>query len=284
VTTDTKAIAPSPVGRDWQLASRWRRSHRPPWALWALCASFTGLNLLLLHVNWRTESPAGATSGVTEVASGLAYLILSSIGLAVAVRTSRHGIGWVFLAASLALALGALASEYATYAVLTNPGSLPAPRALAWLGAWAWWAGAGFGLTFGLLLYPNNALPSPRWRPVAWAASANLLVLALLHAFAPGPLDGEYAMVVNPLGVDAATGLLRPMREIGWILLAGNGIVGIASIVVRLRSARARDRGQLWWMVVSGGTAVVAATLWGLTGAGDDGDRKSTRLNSSHNR
>lgn len=271
MTTDTKAIAKSPVGHAWPFGSGVLQRHRLAWALWTLCVLFTLLNVVLLHLNWRTESPVGATSGVTEVASGVAYFILSTIGFAVVVRASRHGIGWVFLAASVALALGALASEYATYSLLTDPGSLPAPRPVAWLGAWAWWAGAGFGLTFGLLLFPNNALPSPRWRPVAWAASINVVLLALLHALTPGPLDGEFAMVVNPVGVDPASRLFRPMREIGWLLLAANGVVGMASLMVRLRLARRRERGQLWWMLVSGGTAVVAATLWGLTGAGDDG-------------
>jgi hypothetical protein len=41
---------------------------------------------------------------------------------------------------------------------------------VAWVSDWMWTTGAIPLLTFGLLLFPDGHLPSPRWRPVAWLA------------------------------------------------------------------------------------------------------------------
>jgi hypothetical protein len=44
--------------------------------------------------------------------------------------------GWLFLAAGLALGLNAFAGPYGLHAVRVAPGSLPAGRAVAWLSNW----------------------------------------------------------------------------------------------------------------------------------------------------
>jgi hypothetical protein len=70
---------------------------------------------------------------------------------------------------SIGLSWGAahFTSEYATYALLAAPGSLPTAEAAAWIYSWVWVPGLGF-IVFLALLFPSGRLPSPRWRPFAW--------------------------------------------------------------------------------------------------------------------
>ncbi len=131
-----------------------------------LCVLMTGGNLLLMAYNWRTQGSAGLGNSL-EVASAIAYASLAAVGSAMILRRPHNLVGWVFLVSGTLLAGSALASEYRTYGVLTDPGALPAVRWVTWAGAWGWWAGASFGVTFGLMLYPDGVLPSPRWRVVA---------------------------------------------------------------------------------------------------------------------
>jgi hypothetical protein len=51
-----------------------------------------------------------------------------AVGDLVAPRRHRNPEGWFFLASAACLAL-----EYATYGLITDPGSLPAAKAMAWV-------------------------------------------------------------------------------------------------------------------------------------------------------
>ena len=60
-----------------------------------------------------------------------------------------------------------------------------------WVVDWVWMAGIGPVATFGLLLFPDGRLPSPRWRAFAWfAAAANVLTVASI-ALQPGRVRGH---------------------------------------------------------------------------------------------
>lgn len=230
----------------------------------ALCLVFTVANLSLLVLNRHTPSSNGFP-GVVEVVTAVAYAAVAGVGTLMLNSRPSKLVGRVFLVSGLLLAASAFASEYGTYGVLNDPGSLPGVRLVTWAGAWGWWAGAGLGLTFGLLLYPDGALPSSRWRAVAGLAAANLVVLILLHALTPGALAGEYSPVVNPVGAGRGT-VLRSLRDMAWLLLAANILVAIAALLTRARTAGADQRRQLRWLVVPAVVAVFAAALWGLSG------------------
>jgi hypothetical protein len=114
---------------------------------------------------------------------------------------SRNAIGWIFSAIALLAFTGQLASEYATYAFATQPGSLPGAILAAWYGSWPWWLVLALALVFTPLLFPTGRLLSPRWRPVAWlagAATAALTVLTALQANL-GTIGGQ--VIANPIAV-----------------------------------------------------------------------------------
>jgi hypothetical protein len=124
----------------------------------------------------------------------------------------------------------------------------------------------GLSLWFWLLLlFPTGHLPSPRWRAVAWLygllALPGIGSLALLPGAQPGGFF-ELGPIPNPLGLEAAAAVLRPVNATAQVV--ATALVGVAavSIVMRLRRARGVERQQLKWLAYA---AVVLAGYYLLT-------------------
>lgn len=111
------------------------------------------------------------------------------VGLVLAVRRPGHRIGWLFIAMGLLAAVTAFVSEYALYAYVTAPGSLPAAAWLAWAASWTWPLILP-ALAVLLLLFPDGRLPSPRWRVVPWLLGVSfggVTIWTMLHPAAMDP-------------------------------------------------------------------------------------------------
>jgi len=210
------------------------------WSLAALGVVIAGLAYILELVNGhRLPSPASGTIVV------IAFLI---VGALIASRRPRNPLGWLYLTAAILIAFGGrtnLADQYAEYALVTRPGSLPAPEWVLWSGTLL--LGIGFyGLvTFGLLFFPDGKLPSPRWRPVAIAVIVALVVSGASGSFAPGPMlpfDVE-----NPAGIAVLPELSRPALVVSLLIVVLPFIACVASVFARFRSATGRARQQLKW-------------------------------------
>ena len=130
------------------------------WSLLALALLFGALGCVLLFVN--DHSPSGGTWYT------LAFLAFLMVGVVISSHRTRNPIGWMFCVIGLANSLWFFAHEYAIYALVTRPGILPGGVWLAWLQGWTAFIIWSL-MFFSLLLFPTGRLPSPRWRPVAWA-------------------------------------------------------------------------------------------------------------------
>jgi hypothetical protein len=217
---------------------------RPPQLAARLAWPACGLTLALLAAGLLL--PADTPAGVVDLAP-IAVLAAANtvVGALIAARRPEHPIGWLLLASGVLLSIGLFAGQYAYYALVTRPGSLPFGQAMLWLAGWP--NSAGFGLVvFLLLLFPTGRLLSPGWRPVARFATAVYVANVVGYAFAPGPQT--FDALANPLGIEAFAGAVAAVLQ---AVAVGLGLVSlvaaVASLVLRLRRAKGVERLQLKW-------------------------------------
>src|SRR3712207_4346435 len=109
------------------------------WLAWSMCAlslALTVLSLLLLYLN---HSNPDAHIFEHWLDSSLFAIGFSTVGAVIASRSLPDNlIGWLFCIVGFVFAVVHFASEYAIYALLAAPGSLPAGEAAAWISSWLW--------------------------------------------------------------------------------------------------------------------------------------------------
>jgi hypothetical protein len=218
-----------------------------PWVavvLWLVVGLLTGCTITLRVV---TQTGAFGEPWYLAALGDLAFFMLPTVGLVIAVRRPQLVFGWLMLVAALAFAGGELAHGYATQALL-HPGTLPGGMTAAFFQALQL---IGFVvLPLLLLLFPDGRLPTPRWTPLAWAAV--MVPAAMLPALVLTPglmLDGVPASR-NPFGLQALQGtdIVGPLFAVWYLIL----LLALASLLLRFRRARGEQRQQLKWVVFGG--------------------------------
>ena len=227
---------------------------RSAWLLAGLALLLLTLGLVLEAANGPLPRPDDESWTLVALATGLPV-----IGALVATHQPGNAIGWIFLGVGFASGLATFTYSYGLYAVVTNPGGLPFGTAAVWLGAWVWLLGFTPMVTFGLLLFPDGHIPSPRWRPILWAAVAALL-LRLASIFLPGPM-GTRPSHPNPLGIPGARPLLLLADGIGFGLFTIAAVGSATSLVVRFRRAQGKQRQQLKWLAYAVAVLVAAIAI-----------------------
>jgi hypothetical protein len=225
------------------------------WLAWSTCALslvLIALSLLLLVLTW---SRAGVYVFDYWVENAMVAVVSSTVGSVVASRRPDHPIGWLFCAIGLIGAARPLAAEYATYALLVEPGGLSGGAVLAWIAAWMWVPHLGLMMFLGLL-FPDGRLPSARWRPFAWFVVIAVFVGTIATAFSPGPLAG-LAPIENPFGIEGLKRLVGEARALVWALV----VVVAISMLVRLHRARGIERQQLKWFAYAAAVATIGGLL-----------------------
>jgi signal transduction histidine kinase len=216
-----------------------RAATRLAWSLWALSLTLTALSLLLLalirsHPNthifdWWFNN----TLVVVDV----------TVGAIVASRRPENPVGWLICLSGLAVSIGHFTSQYAIYALLAQPDSLPAGEALAWMASWLLPIYVGLQV-FYLLLFPTGRLPSRRWRSVAWLTVAFVLMGVILSAFSSDAYLGSLGPIRNPRGIEGLTDVYKAVLYTMAPLLFGAAAL---SLFMRLRWAAGVERQQLKW-------------------------------------
>ena len=237
-------------------------SHRAAsWLAWSLCAfslALTALSLLLLALN-RSEPNVLLYDYWAE--STLGALTFSTVGAFVASRRPENPIGWIFCALGLYGGVGHFAGQYAIYAILARPDSLPGGPALGWIHTWSYVPAIGL-LVFLFLLFPDGRLVSGRWRWVAWFTVAALTLTTIWEALRPATLFG-LGPIRNPLGMQIATGTLQSaLNLVTGVLMAAVGLIAAASMFVRLRRAEGVERQQIKWFAYAAAVLVFSLILY----------------------
>ena len=201
---------------------------------------------------------AGANGSFQQDPTNQAMLLLGFsafmvVGALIVAHRPGNAIGWIFSAIALLAFTGQLANEYATYAYVTRPGSLPGAILAAWYASWSWFVVVALALVFTPLLFPTGRLLSPRWRPVAWLAGVTTVALTVLGALQANlDLVGDQ-VIANPIGIAAVENPEVSAVGAGLLILLVLVIaVAFASLVIRFRRSRGAERQQLKWFSYAG--------------------------------
>ncbi len=234
-------------------------SRRATWLAWSMCvvAATAMAGTIALDV-------ATSALDVFTILGPPSVLAFSVVGALIASRRPDNPIGWILCAVGLSFALGSLSGEYAPYALLTEPGSLPGGDVMAWLSVWIWPPGIILVLTYLLLLFPDGKLPSRRWRPVLWLAAVALVLTVIPVALAAWPIRGPILANISeeaPAESSTAFKAAYDIQVAGVLLMFILGIASAASLVIRFRRATGDERAQLKWFAYAGAflVAVVIA-------------------------
>ena len=235
------------------------------WIAWSVCAlslTLTALSLLLWALNLTLSVARIYDYWHENTVLAVSFSILGAI---IASRLPANPLGWLFCAAASIIAVAYLSAEYAIYALVARPDSLPAGEALAWLASWVWIPSIGC-VVLSLLLFPNGRLPSSRWRWLAWLSVLVTIAGAVWVALSPGAI-GNLGSIRNPLGIEGLPDGYKPVQTIIFALLF---VAAVSTLVLRLRRARGIERQQIKWpaytAVVATGSSVLEYTISEATG------------------
>jgi branched-subunit amino acid transport protein len=242
-------------------------SRTTAWVAVSVCSaslSLMAFALVLIVLGWSTPLPKGWSPWRDQAVTLVGFLGAPVLGTLIASRRPGNLYGWLWLGLGLSFACSQVAEPYAAYALVVQPGSLPAPRTVNTVLA-SGWALMVTLIPFVLLQFPTGCLPSRRWRFLAWVVLAAGAALLPLGVFSPG--EGGFAPVENPLAVGGIVGkAIMTIESPVVMVILGAIILSALSLVVRYRSANGVERQQLKWFALAalliGGTIV--ADLLGL--------------------
>jgi signal transduction histidine kinase len=190
--------------------------------------------------------------GVTPlVVAPVLFAASPAMGALILLRAGSHRIGWMLELIGILLLLMTSSGDYAAYALVLHPGSLPFGNVAVILDGSIWVIGL---FLFGVMLpltFPSGHLMSNRWLiPIV----LSLLYFALVvpgNAFLPGHPVGGYPQISNPIGWPGHADLMNALQT--FSLLPGIGwVVGVvAAVIVRFRRSLGVERQQLKWFMFS---------------------------------
>ena len=227
------------------------------WSLWALSIALTVSSLLLLVLHFSHSDVPLYPFWAEDVLIAVGF---STVGAVIVPRSSpKNSIGWLFCVMGLSFGVLSFSGEYAIYALLVAPGSLPAGEAAAWILSWSWVLCLGL-VVFMCLLFPDGRLPSRRWRWFAWLSLLLILVGAISQALSPEVLSSGVRGIYNPLGVE---GMPNPWKlwKLVQTLLFTLMFISAASLFVRRWRASGVERQQLKWFTYTATLAISGAIL-----------------------
>lgn len=245
---------------------KWPSARRTAWALGGatLC---TAAGAATLGVLARATPRPSWHPWWLLVFETLTGVLLAVLGLLVAARRPRNPAGWLLLAAGLGGSIDLLVLAYGIYAV---PRGLPGGVHAMWARDWIFVL-YSLPIMFLFLLFPDGRLPSPRWRFGAWYVAACGCLMALIGAFMPGALGGDYAYfpwLSNPVGIPALAFLTENVVAVSLIVHLPAFVLSVVSLLFRYRRSTGVARRQMKWVAwgVLASALLVAAHILLLDG------------------
>ncbi len=230
-----------------------RTATRLAWSLWTLTVTLTALSLLLLVLILSHPN-----THIFEWWLGNSLVVIDvTVGAIVASHRPENPVGWLLCLSGVAVSTDSFAAQYAIYALLAQPNSLPAGEAMAWIASWLLPIIIGLQV-FYLVLFPTGRLPSRRWRLLTWLTVAFVVAGVISSAFSSGALIGALGPIRNPLGIEGFTSVYKAVLYTMAPLLYGAVAFSLFS---RLRRATGVERQQLKWFAFAAATFAIGVVL-----------------------
>jgi hypothetical protein len=177
-------------------------------------------------------------------------------------------VGWVFLAAGLAIGIQAFSYGYGEYGLVYRPGALPGASLLAWAGEVAWLPQLVLATMFLFLLFPDGRLPSRRWRWVVGLGAAGALLVETSIVFAPTLYS--HPKLRAPLAGLVPESVLNILANVGTIVALPAMLLALASVGVRYRHADRVGRQQIKWFAYAAVAFFTAQMVFNVFELGQD--------------
>jgi signal transduction histidine kinase len=239
---------------------------RLPWVIWAFAIAVEVATFSLGLVNRSIqEDPFFLNVALVMIAG------YTTVGALIASRTAGNPIGWLLMALGIGFLFAGATDEYLQFALTRGMEDRPITVAMGWLTNWLFLFVA-LPVPWILLLFPDGALPSRRWRPVAVAIAvlSGLVLLAVI--LNPGEIDIDapagVATPMNPTGVPALRDAIDVVFNIGGFGLLGLGFLTVVALVLRYRRSAGDERQQMRWFVAAVSLAASLLLLGMVTGWG----------------
>jgi uncharacterized membrane protein YhdT len=158
----------------------------------------------------------------------------------------------------LVISIGYFCAEYAIYALLAQPDSLPAGEAMAWIVSWVLPILNGLQV-FYILLFPTGRLPSRRWRWLGWLTVIFVVVGVVLAAFSSGALLGILGPIQNPLGIEGFSSIYY--KAVLFTMASLLTLAAALAVFIRLRRAIGVERQQIKWFAYAAAAYASAGIL-----------------------
>jgi hypothetical protein len=195
---------------------------------------------------------------------------LATIGALILAKQPDNRVGWLFLIASLGVAISTASFNYVSLSQVHFDLTLPGTVFFAWVSSWIMIPTLIGMVIFVPMLFPTGHVPSPRWRPVAVFGLIGLLATSVGSALVAGPLDS--IGVDNPFGVAVPHPLIDILGAVDTI----SGVIlfslTVASVVYRYRHGSALERLQLRWFAFPAVVGIVLLGISSIVNVGPVGD------------
>ena len=216
------------------------------------------------------NNPAvGWADVLSTIAQGAAMVGVGVVGWLIASRRPQNPIGWIYLGCWFGGGALALANTYGRWATVTHPGA-PVGEAAVWVLNWVWVPVIGTLETYPLLLFPDGHLPTPRWRKVAWATGAVIVLWSVSFALSGADYsDAQSRSADNPYVSDSIVGFFDIGKNVLAVAFVFLVAAIVASLVIRFRRGNELERAQLKWLILAGVVSVLFLLLPVNHGNGD---------------
>jgi hypothetical protein len=218
---------------------------RLAWSLCLACVSLASFAPLLAFLNDRTLVVFFRERDLGVVM--VLVISFSVVGALVVSHRPENLVGWIFCAAALFHALSLVGVEYATYARVTRPGSLPFGASVSWLAEWIWAPGLVLILVFLPLLFPDGRPPSRRWWPGAWLGGLSIVIISAPIWLLVWSRRGRELLEDGGIA-QGVPGWLLALLRVGFPLMLLAGLLAVLSLFLRFRRARGDERQQIKWV------------------------------------